>query len=224
MDNSQPVYTSQDQKLGYQTPNAPNPGFQQPGYQQSGYQQSGYQQTGQPSPYAQPPFGQNPYMYPQQQSPPPIYYVQPPPAMFVQPTGAGYQQVVVVHPPDPYAPSAPVYPPVNYRKGRQWSIACLVFFCAGLLFPLFTVISDFISMYMVRKRFVVRKKSAVLGCSVIELVAFVIFCWVWSLYLLIIWYVIILACGIPRVIFSWKFDGHLQAQPGGDGQPLIVSV
>jgi len=175
-----------------------------------------FQQTAPPQAqtmYSAPP-PQTMYVYPQQGvAPQPQYvYVQPAQQIYGAPMGHVLEA-----------------PPANKRNNQAeiLAVSCLVLYIVSWFCIITSVASVALSLHMVKKRYVVRMKSEVIAFSILELIAFafiISFSWYgeeecyyyyyytscyynwWGWISFVVWGAFNLAFGIPRVVFSWRYE------------------
>jgi len=194
---------------------------------------------GQPQFQQNPPQGyvlqQQPVAAPQGQ--PVFYYAAPQQAqnqqVYVVPAGQGY--------PAPYGGAQPTII-VKQHSSVDWAANSMraSMICYFLTFWFFIphAISVAYSLHMVRRGWIVRKRNEVLAFSILELIAFAFVCgfsWFFEEYCytsyygyydyynycyvdwlgwisFVVWGVFVLAFGIPRIMFTWNYDGSKQQQ------------
>jgi len=118
----------------------------------------------------------------------------------------------------------PLTPDELHESRRKLARLCLVLYLVGLGTYVTHLASVIVSLHMVRKGYIEEKSSTVIGCSVVEIIAWCFvasFIWYsgrycdiitespdtchiiwWGWFSLIVWYPIVLGCGIPRLIFT----------------------
>jgi len=116
------------------------------------------------------------------------------------------------------------------QKSGAYSKAALILFLVGFFTYVCYIASIAISLHMVNKGYIVKRKAAVLAFSILELFGWVFvasFVWFyqdtcfayspyygyydcytiwWGWISLVVWGTFALCFGIPRVIFTWQYD------------------
>jgi len=225
-----------------------------------------------PATYTQPAtYAQLPMMYGQPQAQPQVLYIYAPqgcypvpgnPGLLAVPNGAAVpsqasQQQVFSTGTNltNFAPMAVMAPPpaVN-KKARGLAIAALVTFLVGYFTYVCYLASVIISLHMVRKGYIVKKRSHVIAFAILELIAWAfvasfswyyeidcystngyysggyeyygnMYCYTmwWGWISLIVWGVFALAFGIPRVIFTYLYDGR-QSVTAPAPAPVVMAT
>jgi len=203
-------------------------------YQSSSTNPSPYMQS---YPFAQPPQPPQPYSF-QPPQPQPVYLVPasnaPQQYAYVSSPQVPYggQQMITVVEQSQRAEQAPLLSQKEQLRGRILAVACLILYVVSWISMISSVASIAISLHMVKKRFVVKKKPEVLAFSILELIAFAFvlsFSWFtethcytyyngynywytecnyeWLGWIsFVIWGAFNLAFGVPRTVFCWRHD------------------
>jgi len=114
-------------------------------------------------------------------------------------------------------------------KAHVWALRCLILHLLSFVLVIPQIISIGISLYMVKKSFVIKRKGEVTALSVIELIAFAFLCsFIWYYQVdcaddffrdelickkewkgwigIVVWGTFAIGFGIPRVLICWNYE------------------